>query len=198
MLLTKGHNIEDAFKKLEDIMTREGGVLEWSDKHQCLFTLNKFGLMGFTHKRAPDHRRAKKTKPVDWPCIKIHDNIIEPKDTHKFLGFMIDQELQYKVHAAYALRKGTKWIEQYKRLEVGTKGISAKYMKQFYYTVALPKMLYAADLFLIPESSRTKGTIRYITKMARCKGNLAKALSEDGNSQRSWIQSWPHQSPHQG
>ena len=46
--------------------------------------------------------------------------------------------------------KGTKWVWQYKRLAKVSNGVSAKYMRWFYLTVAIPRMMYAADLFLVP------------------------------------------------
>jgi len=47
------------------------------------------------------------------------------------------------------------------------KGVSAKHMRQFYISVAIPKMLYAADLFLIPGSEVGKGTKGFISKLVR-------------------------------
>jgi len=40
-------------------------------------------------------------------------------------------------------------------------------MRWFYISVAIPKMLYAADLFLIPGSEVRKGTKGFISKLAR-------------------------------
>jgi len=65
---------------------------------------------------------------------------------HKFLGVMLDQELRLKDQVNYALQKGTKWVAQYCRLTKLTKGVSTKFMRPFYISVAVLKMLYAADL----------------------------------------------------
>jgi len=70
---------------------------------------------------------------------------------HKFLGILLDQELQWKDHINLSMQKGMKWVTQYCRLARPSKGISAKYMWCFYIAIAMPKMLYVADLFLIPE-----------------------------------------------
>jgi hypothetical protein len=40
-------------------------------------------------------------------------------------------------------------------------------MKRYYFTVALPKMLYAVDLFLTSPSHRAKGSTGFITKFAQ-------------------------------
>jgi len=66
---------------------------------------------------------------------------------------MVNQELCWNGHMNYTLQKGTKWVTQYCRLSKPSKGISAKFMRYFYNSVTIPKMLYATDLFLVPESS---------------------------------------------
>jgi len=45
------------------------------------------------------------------------------------------------------------------------KGVSAKYMRCFYISIAVPRMLYAADLFLVPENGHAKGTKGFINKL---------------------------------
>jgi len=39
-------------------------------------------------------------------------------------------------------------------------------MRCFYISIAIQKMLYTADLFLVPETSRSKGMKGFITKLA--------------------------------
>jgi len=56
---------------------------------------------------------------------------------------------------------------QYCRLAKLTSGVSAKHMRCFYTSVAIPKMLYTTDLFLVPESRLSKGTKSSIAKLAR-------------------------------
>ena len=166
-ILAKGADLKETTKKLVEIMNRQNGLLTWSRSHGCEFALNKFALIGFTRRRTPDETRKGKTKPILRPSIEIDGHVIESSTTHKFLGVHIDQELRFKEQTAEALRKGTKWIEQYKHLAKTMKGVSAKHMMKFYYTIALPKMLYAADVFLIPESNTTKGTVGFIRNLAR-------------------------------
>jgi len=67
----------------------------------------------------------------------------------------------------YAICKGTNWVTQYCRLAKLSKGASAKCMGCFYTSIAIPKMLYAADLFLIPETGRSKGTKGFIARLAK-------------------------------
>jgi len=77
------------------------------------------------------------------------------EDPCHLLGVLIDQELQWKEHVNYVLHKGAKWVMQYRRLEMSTKGVSAMFMWRFYLSVAILLILYAADLFLIPESQNS-------------------------------------------
>jgi len=86
--------------------------------------------------------------------------------THKFLGIMIDQELQWSKHVNYAIHKGMNWVTQYHRLSKPFKPMSAKFMRHFYTLVTIPKILYTADLFLIPETDRSKGMKGSIAKLA--------------------------------
>jgi len=87
--------------------------------------------------------------------------------THKFLGVMIYQELWWTDHINLALQKGMKWVTQYFRLAKPSRGISAKFMRQFFNSVAVPKVIYVADLFLIPENRNLKGTKYFIGKLGK-------------------------------
>jgi hypothetical protein len=47
-----------------------------------------------------------------------------------------------------------------------SKGISAKHMRQFYIAVVIPKILYTADVFLVPESMQGKDMKGHVNKLA--------------------------------
>jgi Reverse transcriptase (RNA-dependent DNA polymerase) len=63
-ILAEGADLEEAFEKLSKIMTRTDGVLEWAEKHDCLFALDKFGLVGFTRRWERDTLGVKKKTPA--------------------------------------------------------------------------------------------------------------------------------------
>jgi len=67
----------------------------------------------------------------------------------------------------YALAKGMKWVTQYSRLAKTMKGVSTKYMRRHYITIAIPHMLYAADLFLTPQTRQANGSRGHIKKLVR-------------------------------
>ena len=109
-VMAEGVNLHEAFDKLRDIMTRAAGALEWADTHQCLFEVSKFGLMGLTRRREKDPGRPGRTRPAVRPSITIGHHTIKPTMTHKCLGVILDQELRFREHANYALKKGEKYI----------------------------------------------------------------------------------------
>ncbi|KAA1478290.1 hypothetical protein DENSPDRAFT_787929, partial [Dentipellis sp. KUC8613] len=138
--------------------------------------------MGFTNKKrkvavrrnAP--RKAVKGKysvktfellPLPRPSIELRGIEIKPTDLHKFLGLYFDQALKFLEHAAHALEKGTKWVEQFRRVAKPSTGIAGKHMRCFYISAVIPKILYGASIFLIPPSSGMRGSKTIITKLGR-------------------------------
>jgi Reverse transcriptase (RNA-dependent DNA polymerase) len=172
-IMAEGTDLEEAFDKLTDIMTRPGGAYSWAAKHDCQFAVEKFGLMGLTRCREKNLMKPSKTRPVARPPIKIGQHIVKPTPTHKFLGLIMDQELRFKEHVNYALKKGEAYISQYRRLTRPTKDVTAKHMRTYYLTVAVPKLLYTADVFLTPATGRSKGTKGSVNKPARIQRQAA-------------------------
>ena len=56
-------------------------------------------------------------------------------------------------------------------------------MRHFYDSIAVPKMLYATDLFLVPETGRSKGMKGFIARLAKIQRqaslNITGALRSD-------------------
>jgi hypothetical protein len=93
---------------------------------------------------------------------------------HKFLGVIIDQNLNFKEHAAYAMAKGTTYMMTCLRIIRPTRGIHGKLVKRLFESVVLPQMLYAADIWcagLIAKGRGRKGGGRgargFASQMAR-------------------------------
>jgi ribonuclease HI len=78
----------------------------------------------------------------------------------KLLGIHIDQELRWKEQAAAALGKGQDWLVQFGRLARVSKGVSMKYVRRLYISIALPRMLYGADIFLAPAQHNPGATLK--------------------------------------
>ncbi|OJA18739.1 hypothetical protein AZE42_12536 [Rhizopogon vesiculosus] len=124
---------------LADMLERPGGGYEWSRDHNSRFETSKFALMDFSMNRRKDR-----------PNMHIQGAIIQPTPTHRFLGVIVDQGLRWNAQVDNALARGTAYILQLRRLSSSSKGLPMRLMRQLYQAVALPKMLYAADLWFSP------------------------------------------------
>jgi len=148
------------------MMTRNGGGLDWSHMHQCKFAINTFRVMGLT-RRESDPSRSLKTRPILRRPLFLQGVKVLAIAMHKFLGVILDQEIHWKEHCQYVLQKGVKWVTLYRRLTKVMKGVSAKYMRWFFISVAIPRMMYVAGLFLVPGSGVSKGTKGFISWLAK-------------------------------
>jgi len=169
LLLAWGKTLIETNNQVKNMMKRDGSRLDWSRMHQCKFAIDKFGVMGLTRRQELNPSGSLKTRPIQRRLIFLQGVKVLAVAMHKFLGVMLDQEMCWKEHYQYMLQKGVKWVMQYWRLAKVTKGVSAKYMRQFFISVAIPRMMYVADLFLVPGSGISKGTKGFISKLAIAK-----------------------------
>ncbi|PSR77856.1 hypothetical protein PHLCEN_2v7677 [Hermanssonia centrifuga] len=77
---------------------------------------------------------------------------------------MVDHRLYWKEQVDHALNKGMKWVALFRRMAAVKKGVSPRMAKRLYFSIALPSMLYAADVFLIPQhttalAKKTRGSV---------------------------------------
>jgi hypothetical protein len=128
-----------AHRILANMLECPGGGYEWSRDHNSRFETNKFALMDFSMNR----RRER-------PPMHIQGSVIQPTPTHRFLGVILDQELRWKPQVDNAIARGTAYVFQLRRLSTTAKGIPLRLMRQLYQAIAIPKMLYAADLWFSP------------------------------------------------
>jgi len=105
-------------------------------------------------------------------ALVLGNQWIPSKEMAKFLGIIVDNKLTWKGQCTAALAKGQDWLIQFTRIACSSQGINARYIQQLYLSIAVPQMLYAADIFLTPQKNigkRTKeGQARQaiITKLA--------------------------------
>ena len=153
-------------------MDQPEGGLQWSNTHNSHFKPDKLQLVDFTRKRTPTGQTGQCTTPITRPPLTLGTREIAPSSSYKYLGVILDQELRFREHAAYALARGTKWTLQFCRLSKPKVGMLPRYARQLYKAVAVPKMLYAADIFLTPMQTqqgdrRLKGSVGIIKRLAR-------------------------------
>jgi len=94
----------------------------------------------------------------------------------------MDQELRFKEQAAHALAKGTKWVTQLRRMAKIAKGMRGEFMRAMLYGVAIPSMLYAADVWCVPPVRRAngrqmRGTKGFIGRMERVQRQAALQIT---------------------
>jgi len=100
----------DTFPKvhemLVDIMTRLGGVAEWSTLHNSPLEYLKLVLVDFAHSSSPKERTP----------MQLLQKEITPSASAKYLGVIFNQNLNWKAQQAHAVGKGSAWTSQIKWL----------------------------------------------------------------------------------
>lgn len=156
---------------LTDMLERAGGGYDWSRTHNSRFETNKFALMDFSMNRRKDR-----------PEMPLRGTIIRPSSTHRFLGVILDQELRWKAQIDNAIAKGTTYVLQLRRLSSSAKGLPLRLMRQLYMAVAIPKLLYAADLWFSPvyrEGSNVlqRGSVGVVKRLSTVQRLAAVAIT---------------------
>ncbi|KAJ7653830.1 hypothetical protein B0H17DRAFT_957189, partial [Mycena rosella] len=82
--------------------------------------------------------------------LKLGPHVIKSSVSVKLLGVHLDRELRWKEQGAAALAKGQSWLGCVGRLARSSRGIKAGPMRRLYRGGCIPRMLYAADIFLNP------------------------------------------------
>ena len=153
VIIVSGKNFNETHEKLRNIMNRTGGVFEWAKTHNCEFGIEKFQLLDATKKRIPNPINPRERIPIPRQALILGNQRIQSKDTARFLGVMVDNKLNWRAQSAAALAKGQDWLIQFGRLAHSSRGINARYIRQLYLSIAVPQMLYAADIFLTPQQN---------------------------------------------
>ena len=122
-ILVTGVDFEDTHSKLREVMTREGGVLDWAASHNCEFGMEKFQLLDLTRRKIKDLNRPRKRIALPRCDLKLNGQIIKLSTVVKFLGIQIDRELRWKEQVAAVIGKGREWLRQCKRLAKTSGGV---------------------------------------------------------------------------
>lgn len=150
----RAKTFNEAHEKLREAMEGENGVLKWAETHNCIFGIPKWQLLDCTPKtrEAPHPKLVGRTTrvPDQGEGVTIGGRLIEVKRVAKFLGILIDAGLRWKEQGAMVVRRGDDWVTKFRRVAQVTKGIPKRYIKQAYEGMAIPRMLYGADVFLTP------------------------------------------------
>jgi hypothetical protein len=157
ILATVAPTIQEAVEKMKALFQRPNGPAEWLRTHFSAYEYHKFAAMAMMRRQVFDPGGGNKKVKQHPVMIQIDDqHTVTTVRTYKFLGVLLDDELRFKEHAAYALAKGTKWAGQIKRMSKMSRGMHGQHARALYYAVALPSMLYAADVWCTPPMKTTQ------------------------------------------
>ena len=151
-LLAIGEDFEETTHRLETIMKKDEGGLEWSKTHNSRFEVTKSAILHLSRKTKPDPDNENSRIPLPRPALILEGQIVKAVENFKYLGIQIDAQLRWKEQAQRATANATKWILQFRRLTKITTGVNNKLMRQLYLAVALPKINYGVDVWYTPPS----------------------------------------------
>ena len=98
-LIAIGTDLTTTTNRLENIMTKEGGGLEWSTSHNSRFEANKSAIMHFTKKTTQDPDDIDRRIPLPNPELILQGQVVKQVLTYKYLGILIDSHLNWKEQA---------------------------------------------------------------------------------------------------
>ena len=146
ILTATASTFQQAHDKLADMMTRQGGAIEWTATHNSMFEYSKLALINFAHRSKSEPR-----PPLILPTITI-----TPSESVKYLGVILDKGLNWKEQAAYVTGKGSTWAAQIRRAVRPSWGLTPRSARKLYVGVAIPRILYGIEIWCYP-AYRGKG-----------------------------------------
>ena len=160
ILTASAKTFEEAHEILANMMTRQGGMVDWSKSHNSSIEYSKLALIDFAHPGVKKPR-----PPLVLPSITI-----EPTQNAKYLGIVLDQNLNWAPQLAYVHGKGSKWAAQIRRLTRPSWGLTPGGARKLFVGVALPRILYGIDIWCTPihgtnARGRRKGSVTAIKKL---------------------------------
>jgi len=153
VIIIIGKDFSETHTKLHDIMNCAWGIFKWARDHNCKFGIKKFQLLNIMRRLTLNPLSPRKRIPTLRCTLILGDKCIPSKDTARFLGVIVNNKMNWKGQCAAALAKGQDWLVQFGRLTWTSWGIHASYIWQLYLSIAVPHMLYAADIFLTPQQN---------------------------------------------
>lgn len=181
-LLAEGNSLEETTERLKDMMERPGGGLDWARTHNSRFEMAKVAIVHFSRcsAKAADGTRTKRR--TNAPTLTLQGTDIKSCETYKYLGILIDAELNWKRQAEHAATKGIKWVALFSRLSRTKSGINAGLMRHLYRAVGIPKVTYAAEIWYTPPSKkvgakRTTGSVSALKQLQKMQRTAALAIT---------------------
>ena len=180
-LITIGDNFEETTSHLKNLMTKPEGSLERSHLHNSKFKVNKSAVMHFSRKTSLDLENNRHV-PIHKPNLIIEGHQVKKTNIYKYLGILLNHQLNWKEQAQRTTANATKWILQFRRLTKPSTGIRPKLMRQLYKVVALPKMTYGIDTWYMPPNkheghARNSGSVSALRNSQKIQHMAALAIT---------------------
>jgi ribonuclease HI len=181
-LLAIGQDFEETTERLQRMMNKEDGGLQWSAEHNSNFEVSKSVVMHLTRKTQPNPEDEERRVPLDWPALSLRGQVVQVVQSFKYLGIQIDSQLRWKEQESRTAEKATKWILQYRRLTRPSTGIGSKLMRQLYLSVALPKITYGLEVWFTPPHRRSgaaknSGSVSALSALQKAQRIAALAIT---------------------
>jgi len=144
-------------RKLKGILTE---AEEWRKKHGAQFETSKYILVHFT-------RNPKRSAKAS---ITINGFAVKASTEAKYLGVIFDQQLRFKTHLQYVVKKGTSAALTLSSIAKCTWGAPYKYVRQIFQAVVASRMDYAAIVWHHPKadgSTANSAQVRRLTTVQR-------------------------------
>ena len=173
-ILTTADDFRETHEKCKDILQRPDGPFDWATSHNCKYSLPKFQAVDLARPGANNERLAGKGKEMEIQ-LNGHTHRLKPQPVAKWLGLLIDEQLRWKAQIEVMGEKGEGWNNKFRRIAKTSSGVTANRMHNFYEAIAIPRMLYGAEVFAAPEIATKKG--RRGRKKWRPKNSVIKKLT---------------------
>jgi hypothetical protein len=92
-LLAIGNSFEDTTARLQNLMTKHDGALDWSRSHNSRFEITKSAILHLSRKTAADPDNNTRI-PIPRPPLIVNNQAIEEVQSYKYLGVQIDAQLR--------------------------------------------------------------------------------------------------------
>jgi len=170
VMIATADTFPEAHEKLWSMMTRVGGVTDWSTQHNSPLEYSKLALVDFAHSCS-----SKKREPLRLLQIEVH-----PLESTKYLGVIFNQNSEWKEQHTCVIGKGTAWAIQIRRLARPTWGLTPGNARRLYISVVIPRIFYALDIWCTPPYNndlRQRGMVKVTGQLATIQKAGALAIT---------------------
>lgn len=116
-LMVIGDSFQEMTARLEELMSKEDGGVQWSVDHNSRFETSKSVVLHASRQTQQDPKTDDSRIPLDRPKHIIEGQVIQEVKSFKYLGVQINNQLKWNEQAQRVLANTTKWLLQYRMLE---------------------------------------------------------------------------------